>query len=40
MKKIREGKTVIKLSGNGSLSNSNSETEFSNELDDIIMATN
>lgn len=40
MKKIREGKTVIKLSGNGSMSNSNSETEFSNELDDIIMATN
>jgi hypothetical protein len=37
MKKINEGRTVLKLSGNGSISNSNSETEFSNLLEDYVL---
>jgi len=39
MKKINEGKTILKISGNGSISNSNSETVFSNLLEDYNLVT-
>ncbi len=33
LKRINEGKTIFKISGNGSLSNSNSDTNFENSID-------